>query len=70
MSIAPRCEDFAGLFALFDLNGDGWISADEVERVLASMAGVVAAADGEALRDLVAIDGRVTLAAFSLWAQG
>ena len=69
LTIASRCEDFAGLFGLFDQDGDGWISAAEVERVLATMAGVVAADDGDALRALVATRGQLALAAFSLWAQ-
>lgn len=70
MTIDTHPDDFSGLFALFDQDGDGWISADEVERVLASMAGVIAAGDREALRELVAIDGQVALTAFGLWAQG
>jgi arginase len=70
LSILSRSEDVTGLFELFDLDGDGWIAAAEVERVLATMAGVVAAADGEALRALVATQGQVARSAFNLWAQG
>ena len=39
MSIASHPEDFTGLFALFDQDVDGCISAQEVERILATMAG-------------------------------
>ena len=70
MTIASHSDDFVGLFTLFDQDGDGWISADEVERVLATMAAVIVADDREALRDLVAIHGQVALTDFSLWAQG
>ena len=65
-----RPDEFAGLFGLFDQDGDGKITAVEVELALASMAGVIATDDCLALRDLVACDGEVGLAAFSGWAQG
>ena len=70
VSISSRSDEFVGLFSLFDQDGDGKISADEVEHVLASMAGVIAIEDRQALRDLVGFDGEVELAAFSGWAQG
>lgn len=34
-------EDLKALFALFDLNGDGVITALEAEQVLAALAGIV-----------------------------
>jgi arginase len=70
VSISSRSDEFVGLFSLFDQDGDGKISADEVEHVLASMAGVIAIEDRQALRDLVGFDGEVGLVAFSGWAQG
>lgn len=70
MTNAPPADDFAGLFALFDQNGDGRIEAQEVEHVLATMTDVITAADRQDLRDLVALHGQVSLAAFSTWAQG
>jgi Ca2+-binding EF-hand superfamily protein len=69
VSISSRSDEFVGLFSLFDQDGDGKISADEVEHVLASMAGVIAIEDRQALRDLVGFDGEVGLVAFSGWAQ-
>lgn len=57
VSISSRSDEFVGLFSLFDQDGDGKISADEVEHVLASMAGVIAIEDRQALRDLVGFDG-------------
>jgi arginase len=70
MAIARSSEDFAGLFRLFDLDRDGRIEASEVEHVLLTMSGVVAPGDGESLREQVARQGELTLADFSLWAEG
>jgi arginase len=70
MAIAHASEDFAGLFGLFDQDGDGRISAAEVEHVLLTMTGVIAPEDGEALREQVARQGEVSFADFSHWAGG
>ena len=45
VSISSRSDEFVGLFGLFDQDGDGKISADEVEHVLANMAGMIATGD-------------------------
>lgn len=68
MEITATHADFASIFSLFDLDGDGSISVAEVDHLLASMAGAVAPIDRQALRALATEQGGVSLTAFSLWA--
>ncbi len=65
----PLAEEIASLFALFDANGDGVITPAEVEQVLMALAGIIAAAEADALRRLMGSQGAVSRAAFLRWAQ-
>lgn len=45
--------ELSSLYALFDINGDGLITAHEAEQVLSSMASITAPEEGDALRQLM-----------------
>lgn len=68
MEITTARADFASIFSLFDLDGDGSISVAEVDHLLATMAAAVAPIDRQALRAFATELGEVSLEAFSLWA--
>ncbi|MFO7629439.1 MAG: EF-hand domain-containing protein [Prochlorococcaceae cyanobacterium] len=68
MEITTASADFASIFSLFDLDGDGSISVAEVDHLLATMAGAVAPIDRQALREFATEQGEVSITAFSLWA--
>lgn len=62
-------QELRALFGLFDVNGDGAITAAEVEQVLSAFGGIIAAEEAAALRELIAAEGAVSRAAFLHWAQ-
>ena len=66
---AVALQELSALFDLFDVNGDGTITALEVEQVLSAFGGIVAAEEAAALRALIAAEGAVSRAAFLDWAQ-
>ena len=51
-------QELSALFGLFDVNGDGAITAAEVEQVLSAFGGIIAAEEAAALRALIAADAR------------
>lgn len=62
-------QDLAGLFALFDQNGDGVITAAEVERVLIALAGVITPSEAEGLRQQIGGQDRLERPQFLQWAR-
>ena len=61
--------ELSSLYALFDINGDGLITAHEVEQVLTSMASIIAPEEGDALRQLMRDQCSVSRDDFLNWAQ-
>ena len=60
--------ELAGLFALFDADGDGHISPAEVERALANLQQAIPAPAAERLRLLVREQGELRADQFTSWA--
>ncbi len=62
-------DELSSLYALFDVNGDGFITALELEHVLSLMSVLIAPAEANALRRLTTDQGVVSRETFLLWAQ-
>jgi arginase len=67
--VPEALQELSTLFGLFDLNGDGAITAAEVEQVLIAFGGIIAAEEAAALRALLAAEGTVSRAGFLAWAR-
>ena len=61
--------ELSTLFSLFDVNGDGAITPNEVEQVLNSMSGIIAEQEAQALRQLMNSQGAVSREGFLGWAK-
>ena len=61
--------ELSSLFAQFEVNGDGSITAQEVEQVLTSMAAVIAPEEADALRQLLHEQKIIRRDDFLQWAQ-
>jgi len=61
--------ELSSLYALFDVNGDGLITAHEVEQVLTSMASIIAPGEADALRQLMLDQPSMSRDDFLNWAQ-
>ncbi|MFZ9849801.1 MAG: arginase family protein [Vulcanococcus sp.] len=66
---AAVSQELSALFDRFDVNGDGAITAPEVEQVLSAFGGSIAAEEAVALRALISAKGAVSRGAFLDWAQ-
>jgi len=66
---AAVVEELSALFGLFDLNGDGEITAKELEQVLNAFAGIVADEEAAGLRELMPPSGALSRSTFLQWAQ-
>jgi arginase len=62
--------ELEALFQVFDADGDGRISPQEVERSLANLEEAIPAAEAGSLRDLVQTQGELRADQFFNWAQG
>ncbi len=62
-------EELSNLFALIDADGDGVITAAEVEQLLTSMDVIVDPSEASALRELIATKGSLNRADFLFWAN-
>lgn len=70
MPLGPAvAEELSALFGLFDLNGDGEITAKELEQVLNAFAGIVADEEAAGLRELMPPSGALSRSTFLQWAQ-
>ena len=69
MSTIPLETELSSLYALFDVNGDGAITPDEVEQVLSSMSGIIAEQEAKVLRKFIESQGAVTREDFLHWAN-
>jgi arginase len=65
----PVSHDLHALFGVFDLNGDGAITAAEVEQVLGAFAGIITAQEAAALRGLTSGTAGLSRDAFLAWAE-
>ena len=61
--------ELSSLYALFDINGDGSITATEVEHVLTAMAPIITWAEADALRRLMRDLGTIKGDDFLAWAR-
>ena len=61
--------ELSSLYAQFDVNGDGSITAQEVEQVLTSMAAVITPKEADALRQLLQEKHSIRRDDFLQWAQ-
>ena len=68
--LAAARQDLGALFAVFDCNGDGQITAAEVEQVLAALVGLIGPEEAAELRALLAAEGVLSREGFLHWAQG
>jgi len=70
MTTTPQLmNELSSLYAQFDVNGDGSITAQEVEQVLTSMATVIATEEADALRQLLHEQHCIRRDDFLQWAQ-
>ncbi|MFL2513366.1 MAG: arginase family protein [Synechococcus sp.] len=67
MSTISLESELSTLFSLFDVNGDGAITPNEVEQVLTSMSGIIAEQEAQALRQLMDSQGAVSREGFLSW---
>ncbi|MEJ6584565.1 MAG: arginase family protein [Synechococcus sp. ChBW.bin.23] len=68
MSTIPLKSELSSLYSLFDVNGDGVITPNEVEQVLNSMSGIIAEQEAQALRQLMNDQGSMSREEFLSWA--
>ena len=61
--------ELSSLYALFDINGDGSITATEVEHVLTAMAPIITPAEADALRQLMRDQRSIHRDDFLAWAR-
>ena len=69
MSTISLESELSTLFSLFDVNGDGAITPNEVEQVLNTMSGIIAEQEAQALRQLMNSQGAVSREGFLGWAK-
>ncbi|MDA9889250.1 arginase family protein [Synechococcus sp. AH-224-G16] len=69
MSTISLESELSTLFSLFDVNGDGAITPNEVEQVLNTMSGIIAEQEAQALRQLMNSQGAVSREGFLDWAK-
>ena len=69
MSTISLESELSTLFSLFDVNGDGAITPNEVEKVLNTMSGIIAEQEAQALRQLMNSQGAVSREGFLGWAK-